>query len=335
VRTVGASLRASWNALDRTSSAQRSERPIAIGAEGVTIATRTVMSVNAAPVGKGRAMGDDTGAVPLVRAHHPCVTAIGEAEVSTAAVRLLSDGLSDDEQLGYFGWGVHRDLMDRLPTLVDGAMARAGAVRVTSLAERFDRSSPPDPAALVAFWADASDDAVAAGFTALRAVMDTTPWLAAPDGRALFMRGDHLLDGYCLDHPLTVICVCDAGMLDAGTIAEITSLHAVAYGPSAPFHLHAAAGADFALSGEIDTLDTPVLERVLSMLDLGASKTKLVIDASRLGFVNHRALLALDRHAERMGVDELVIRTSSISARRLAGTVDLRRVRIDAVGAAV
>src|SRR5215210_159177 len=292
------------------------------------------MGVKAASVGNRIGMGVETGAVPLVRARHPCVSAVRGADVSAVAVRLLSDGLTGDEQLGYFGWGAHRDLIDRLPTLFDGATAREGAVRVTSLAERFDRSAPPDPDALVALWADATDAAVAAGFTGLRAVMDTTPWLTAPDGRAQLMRGDHLLDGYCLDHPLTVICVCDAGVLDAGTVAEITSLHAVVDGPSAPFHLHAAVGADFALSGEIDTFDSPVLERVLSILDLGASKTKVVFDASRLGFVNHRALLALDRHAERMGVDEVVIRTSSTSAHRLSGIVDFDRVRVDAVGTA-
>ena len=262
---------------------------------------------------------------------HPCVSYVGEQELSTVALRLLADGLTGDQQIGYFGWGEHRDLVDRLAALADANASRAGAVRIVSLDQQFARERPPRPATLMEFWADVTEGAVAAGFSALRAVIDTTPWLSESEGRAMILQGDHLVDRYCLTHPLNVICVCDAGLLDPLAVAEITCIHPVAHGPTSSFHLYATLTADIALSGEIDAFSIPVLERVLAALNPGASKNELVIDATGLRFVNHTALLTLERHAERVAVIDVVIRTSSDSAKRLSELLDLRRVRVEVV----
>jgi anti-anti-sigma regulatory factor len=268
----------------------------------------------------------------MMPSKHPCVTYGHDDELRTVITGLLAEDLKPDQQIGYFGWGDHRRLVADLRAITRTEAWRAGAHHTTSLDEKFDRYAPPDPDSMVAFWDDARRSAQAAGFSSLRAVMDTTPWLTDVESRTTFLEGDHLVDRYCLEHPFSLICVCDARRLDRGALQEITSIHATAHGPSAPFHLHATTGADFALTGEVDTFSVPVLDRLFTILDGGISSKQLVIDATGLEFVNHAALLTLERHAERMGLDNVVLFTTNWAATRLAMLLNLRHVRVEQVG---
>ena len=197
-------------------------------------------------------------------AEHRCLAYATESELR-AAVGFLSGGLTLGQQVGYFGWGGDDALRGRLRGLAGlDELIERGAARVMSLDQHFRRDEAPDPVALVAFWSDATDAALDAGFSGLRAVD----------------RHDAVGEA----RPSTARCSCGANSSSTATGSTIPSpcsapwtprsstttpwlrsacIHPVdARGVTSPFHLHATEDADFALHGEIDAFAAPLLERV-------------------------------------------------------------------------
>ena len=260
---------------------------------------------------------------------HWCVAYGDEAHLGADTSWYLSEGLAQGEQVGFFGWGTVEDLrapltgLDHLDALID-----AGRARVGSFGKRFRLDEPPDPAALVSFWDDATEEALTAGFSGLRVVADTTPWAGLRrDQRAVFLQGEQLLNRYRHRKPFTLICACDASALSAEALTETASIHPLTQGVSTPFCLYATDAADFAVQGEIDALGVALFERLLESVPASDAGDRLVIDASGLGFIEHRSLLALERHAERRDLSVVLARAPGVAG-RIAGLLDLRRVRL-------
>jgi len=266
-----------------------------------------------------------------VSANHWCLAYAEESGLRTAAVGFLSEGLLRGQQVGYVGWGGDDELRGRLQGIGDVAeLMRQGAARVTSFDEQFRRDEAPEPAQLVSFWSEATDAALAGGFTALRAVADTTPWAGLQhEQRTRFLRGEHLVDRYRLDHPFTLLCAVDTSTLTGDALAETACVHPHAEGVSTAFHLHATEDADFALHGEIDAFDVPLLERVLDAAPHVEGNGEVVVDAAGLDFIEHRSLFALEGHAERNGLRAMVLRNASGTVVRLSELLHLRRVRVE------
>jgi anti-anti-sigma regulatory factor len=265
-----------------------------------------------------------------VAADHPYLAFPQRSVLRIAAAGFLSEGVTLGQQVGYFGWGGSDGLRDQANGLagLDGLISR-GAAHVTSLDDHFRRDQAPPPASLVTFWSDATEAALLAGFTALRVVTDTTPWAEGSKQRPVFLRGEHLVDRYRLDHPFNQLCAGDSTILDDDALAETVCIHPSSEGFSSPFHLRAAIDADFALDGEIDALTAGLLERVVGWVREGEASPQLIIDARGLAFVEHRSLLALERYAERTGVAAVLVRDASRTAQRLVGLLGLRRVRVE------
>jgi anti-anti-sigma regulatory factor len=264
-------------------------------------------------------------------ADHPYVAYAEGSELRTAAAGFLSDGLNLGQRVGYFGWGGSDALRDRANGLAGlDELIRGGTAHVVSLDDHFNRDVAPEPAALVAFWSAATDAAVLAGFTALRVVTDTTPWVQPDKERPGFLRADHLVDRYRLDHPFAQLCAGDSTILDDDALAEIACIHPSSEGVSVPFHVHATLGADLALDGELDAFMVSLLERVISSVQGKGATEELVLDVKGLAFVEHRSLLALQRHAEESGVRSVLLRNPSRVAGRMVELLDLSRVHVEA-----
>jgi hypothetical protein len=267
----------------------------------------------------------------LMTAVHGCVAYGEESELWAVTAGFLSEGLSLGQQVGYFGWGDGDALRCGLSGLAGAdELVERGAARAASLEEYFRRDEPPEPGRLVEFWSAATDAALQAGFAGVRVVADTTPWADLdPARRTVFLRGEQLVDRYRLEQPFTLLCACDASTLAGDALAETACIHPFAEGVLTPFHLHAGEAADLALHGEIDGFAVPLLERVLDSVPLVDPAGGLVIDAAGLVFIEHRSLLALERHAERLGLAAVVLRTTCRTAGELAELLDLRRVRVE------
>jgi len=266
----------------------------------------------------------------LMTRDHWCVAHDDEVDLGVAASRYLSEGLAGGDQVGLYGWGSFEELRAQLSGLGDvDELIDVGAAGVRSLAERFRPDVPPDPAALMGYWADATEEALSAGFAGLRVVADTTPWAGLrPEQRAVFLHGEQLVNRYRHRKPFTLICACDATAVPAEALEETASIHPLREGVSTPFCLYAT-DTDVAVQGELDALAVSRLERVLDSLPPDDAGDQLVIDASGLRFVEHRSFYALERHAERRGLSAVVLRRAPRVAERIAGLLDLRRVRLE------
>jgi hypothetical protein len=73
-----------------------------------------------------------------------------------------------------------------------------------------------------------------------------------PRRRDRFVRYEHLLDRFCLDHAFTGVCALNAAAIGADLVAELGCVHALTHGELSPFRLCAARGADAALAGSVD-----------------------------------------------------------------------------------
>lgn len=261
---------------------------------------------------------------------HPYVALSDEAELERAAAGFLAEGLSQGERVGYFGWGGSDSLRVRVSGIggVDELFGR-GVVQVRSLDEWFRRDEVPDPSSLVSFWAEATNAAMEAGFTALRVVTDTTPWAEKRPQRDAFLCTERFVDRYRLDHRFAQLCVGSRDVLSDDAVAEVACIHASSVGGEVPFHLHAALDADLALDGEADAFAAPLLERVVNCVRCGDSNTELVIDAAGLKFISHQSLLVLERHAERSNTTTVTLRGTSRSARQVVDLLGLKRVRVE------
>jgi len=258
---------------------------------------------------------------------HGCLVYDGDSR-RAAVVAFLAEGLSHGDQAAYFGWGSTEELRSQLGGLGDGGSADTAMI-VVSLDEAYSPFEVPDPDRRLAFWVDATERALDSGFDGVRAVTDTTPWLAMPEQRSTFLRSEQLIDRYVLSAPLTLLCACDGAILAPEALDEIVATHAHSDGHPAPFCLHATNGADYALDGEVDALTAPLLERVMSDLEGDDGRQRLVIDASGLQFIDHTSLLALERHAERTNLSAVALQGLRAPSGHVAHLLNLRRVQVE------
>lgn len=240
------------------------------------------------------------------------------AQFSRAATQFLSRGLARDELAMFVGDGTRAELRCLLASLLPDGHAD---IQTASAVEFYPVSSDRvlDPAAAVDNLRQAADHAVAEGYTGLRIVGDATPLVRHPDGRDAFAHYEFLADRVIAGLPIAAMCAFDVTALDDAA-AELVCLHGEAGETVPDFRVHAAAGAAFALGGEIDAGSAALFDRTLGrvwpLLDGG----DVVIDASGLGYLDHNALLRLDAAAGHSG-HRIVLRDAGALVRRLVDLV--------------
>jgi anti-anti-sigma regulatory factor len=260
--------------------------------------------------------------------NHACVVYDDESHLVDTVAGYLSEGLDRGEQVGYFGWGTPAALRGRLGGLgdVERLVERHGVV-VTSLDAYYLRQAVPDATVRHAFWSDATARALDRGFSGLRVVTETTPWLALPDQRRVFLEGEQVLTGYGRDHPFKMMCVCEHAVLDDEGLNELLAVHAATPGRGVPFRFHTDAAADVRLEGEVDGFSAPVFERLLDALP--PAGPHVVVDATALAFIDHTSLLALERQAMRAGWDGIVLRGAAPLVAHLIDLLELTRIGVE------
>ncbi|WP_433074282.1 MEDS domain-containing protein [Dactylosporangium sp. CA-052675] len=218
----------------------------------------------------------------------------------------------------------YHEVVDRF--LADG---RVAGQRVLSL--RHDEPDGPiDPAELVRFWADATERALADGYTGLRVAADATRLVATPEGRAAFGRFEFMIDSYMVRHQLSGLCGFNRAELGDAAAAELAGMHPLAQPTATPFLLFATAepGVAAVLAGEIDPAGHEQLRAALRWSELEPVGGAVTIDARELGFIDHRALMQLVGHVRGRGA-ATVLRVDRHSAvPRLADLLELRDLRV-------
>ena len=170
---------------------------------------------------------------------------------------------------------------------------------------------------------------------------DPTPLVRTPAQLDAFARYEYAIGGYPRVAPMRAVCAYDRSEIDDRAIAELACVHERSNVPIS-FHIIAGTPGGMAvLSGELDgavegLFVTALRRSELGRPELGRSELArsggaVVIDARGLRFIDHRALLHLQRHARENAVT-VVLRTAKASVRRLAGLLELSHVRVEIAG---
>ncbi|XVS61601.1 MEDS domain-containing protein [Actinosynnema sp. CA-299493] len=240
----------------------------------------------------------------------------------------LSEGLALGNRVCYSGTGDLDALVGDLAGIdgIDEAL-RTGAARVASLDATYPVGTVIDPAAQVRVYAEATEAALAAGFTGLRVAADCTPLVRTPEQLAAFARYEHRIDRYMTDRPFSAMCAYSGTEVDDDAFAQVACMHPNANTTYPGFRLHAAGDRTTVLSGEVDSNDD-LFSLALQRADPRPHDGRLVFDGTDLTFLDHRGLLHLARHAAGRGAS-VVLRTSWPGVSTLVDLLDLSNVRVE------
>lgn len=245
----------------------------------------------------------------------------------------MTDGIAAGQWVEFVGSGSAEQLLDEL-LLLDGIEQAVddGDIGFSSVWDFYRFSRQPgvvDPAASVDVRSAAAKDALAAGYTGFRAVVDATEVVRTVQQREAFARFEHLMDQEMSSHPVSGMCAYDVGELGRQAVAEMACLHPVTSEGLASFRLYADRGVGLALAGEVDITGLDLLATALDrVLPLSSVGPELVVDGRGLEFINHRGLLAMDRHAA-ANDRRMTLRSSSAVLVDVARLLPLAALRVE------
>src|SRR5918995_4794227 len=262
---------------------------------------------------------------------HVCWPFRDRGELAAVARAFVAEGLGRGERVAYVGQGRPRELRHDLAGIPDlQECLDRGQLQVSDIAGMPASDPSTDPVDELIDLAAMTRDSLDAGYTGLRMMANGTMRVVDPRRRARFIRYEHLVDRFCLDHAFTGLCALDATALNEGLIAELGCVHALTFGELSPFQLRAAREADVALAGSVDAFCVTRLVETLQRIGIPTPGGRAVLEAADLEFIDFRALIELDRCATRHSAT-LVLRSPPAVVPRLMGLVDLSAVRVESM----
>ncbi|HVM20633.1 MAG TPA: MEDS domain-containing protein [Egibacteraceae bacterium] len=267
-------------------------------------------------------MADQTGR----RGDHLCWAYTDPADLHQRAVAFLTEGLSRGHRIEYLAAGAFADLLDHVAGLTDrDTLLLEGRLGIRSLDDLYGVDEVVDPAVPLAAYAAATDAAVEDGYTGLTVVADATPLVRSDEQRRAFRRYEHLVDRYMTDHPFAAMCAYDVTALGWAAAAELACLHPDASDGSTGFRWYAGVGGSVHLDGEVDIANMELFDDTVA-LTLPTAARSVTVDGSRLEFLDHRAMLSLERQARRHDIKVTLVSDAPV-VHRLADLLGLRAVR--------
>lgn len=250
---------------------------------------------------------------------HLCWAYRGIVDWADHAVEFAADGVAAGQRVKLIGDASTEDLRselaERVRSTAEGRAADGDPVEVHDLADHHPSGSDgvADIDAIIAAHQAALDDALAAGYTGLRFVVEETPIARTEAQRDAAARLEYLSDRKRSSLPVASMCSYDVDELGPDGVAELACVHPFISRGAAPFRLYAVDDADFGLAGTIDDATAEGLFRTTLRRTDPPAGEELVVDARPAEFIADRALAELDAHAARMGRTALVhTRTSTL-----------------------
>lgn len=274
-----------------------------------------------------------SGSVERVRGFgphdHVCWRYRDVREFRERACAFLAEGLALGYRVRYVGTGDVNALVEHLDGIDGIAEAlRTGAAQVVSLDAAHPVGTVVEPAAHVRTYREATEAALAAGFTGLRVAADCTSLVRTPEQLAAFSRYEHRIGHYMADQPFSAMCAYSDEEVDDHAFAQVACMHPNTNTSFPGFRLHAAGDRVTTLGGEVDPTDGDLFALALQRADLRPRGGQLVFDATDLTFFDHRSLLYLARHAADRGAS-VVLRASWPGVATLVDLLDLANVRVE------
>lgn len=266
-----------------------------------------------------------TGATDSVRdlgaQDHFCWVHSSPGAYRACLAEFLAHGVARRLRPGYAGPASAEKLRDDLHSIEGcGELLSGERVMVISLEDIVQPGKPADPAKIIARYAAATDEALAAGYRGLRVSADVTDLVRTPGQQESFASCEFLLERYASRHPLSAMCSYDAELGE--TVKQFAALHAAVPTGLTPFQLVAREDGAVGLLGEIDVACAAAFGWALRRLQPG--EDGLVLDLSAARFMDHRGLLVLDEFVQKYPV-QIIVRSPPPSARRVMGLLGLER----------
>jgi anti-anti-sigma regulatory factor len=262
---------------------------------------------------------------------HVCSSYDDPATFASQARDFLVEGLAAGERVWYVAVGQPATIVERLSD-VSGFQdsLRRGAAEVVSLSSTYSGGGIIDPAAQVSAYAAATDEALAAGYAGLRVVADATSLARTSAQLDAFARYEHLIDRYIRTRPMSALCAYDRLELGDRAVAQLACMHSENNAEGVLFRLYACDPGDgcAALAGELDMSNHELFATALDRADLRPVDGELVVQATHLRFIDHRALIHLRDYARRRGATA-VLRTSRSAAARIVELLNLSGIRVE------
>lgn len=271
----------------------------------------------------------------LVPYGHVCWAYDGRADFRTRAAEYLRDGIAAGQWIEYVGPGPHEELRAQLVGAGLADAVTSGHVAVNSVTEfyafepatRADTELVVDPESAVLARVEATEQAVAAGYTGFRAIVDATELVRTPRQRRAFAEFEYRIDRVMSGFPVTAMCGFDVHAIGAAGVVELACLHPVS-NLAVPFRMAAEPGTDAAVHGTVDQRCTALFTATLAHAAASAEGDELVLDASGLGHVDQYALRALNRTGVEYGLTTVLLGAPPLLRRRVE-TMHLPWVRTD------
>lgn len=265
---------------------------------------------------------------------HLCWAYRGKPEWADRAAEFAADGIAAGQCIKLVGdastAGLRSELAELISSMPSGRAAGAGPAEVHELADFYEygRDGIIDPHASIEAHRAAIDSALAAGYTGVRMVIDSTASARTAAQRDATARMEYLVNLKVKALPAGGMCAFDVEELGPDAVAELACMHPFTSRGAAPFRLYAADDADFGLAGTIDGVTAEGLFRTaLGRTDPPAGN-ELIVDARRAEYLCDRALEELDAHAAQMG-RTAVVRTRTSTSPSPATLSALTSVTID------
>jgi anti-anti-sigma regulatory factor len=261
---------------------------------------------------------------------HLCWVYDEPREYHCRAMEFLADGLAQGQQVWYIADISARALWDELRELDrENANRRRDSVHIEPLDARCATGAAVDPISQVRTAAMMMRDALAAGFTGIRVVTESTLHLRTPEQVNAWACCELLADRYMMTLPFSALCAYNRAELSKETIAHVACLHPTVNGGAAPFRLYSSCGAAASLSGELDLTSCDLFATALQRADLRPVDGELIIDATELDFIDHRNLLVLAAHARSCAATAVLRTGFTNSAARMVEILDVTDVRVE------
>jgi MEDS: MEthanogen/methylotroph, DcmR Sensory domain len=250
---------------------------------------------------------------------HLCWAYHSKAEWADRAAESAAAGIAVGHCVMLVGDASTADIRSELVAMISstaaGGAADAAPAEARELADFFQFASEGivDPEASTEARGGALDDALAAGYSGLRVIVDGTPVARTDEQRHATARVEYLRDRKTSSLPVGGMCGYDVEELGPAAVAEVACMHPFINPGAAPFRLYAVDDADFGLAGSIDEATAQGLFRTaLSRTDPPAG-SELIVDARRAEHICELAMDELDAYAARTG-RMAVVRTRSSSS---------------------
>lgn len=260
---------------------------------------------------------------------HVCWAYDERSQLLPAMREFIAEGVEFGHRVAYVAVGSDDDLRGDLATIDDlDDLVDAGALVLTSLTDIYGLDEVIDPRRQVKTYAGATERAVDDGYAGLRVAAEATPLVRTAEQRDAFCRYEYLIDRYMATNPFSALCAYRTADLGDDAVAELACLHPTSTEGATMFQLSSVEGGVLQLTGEVDALCAEQFEQALRRVQAGleALDGEVVVDVRAVDFLDHRAILALSRHAVEVGADRLALRDAPPIVCRLVAVLDLPNV---------